>query len=212
MSFAIRSLAKILLVCMMFTMLIVPAYATETADNTVRGEIVLHEKAKADKELFNKVPTYSQNDYPNTPYGNGTIKSSGCGITSLAMVASYLLNDEILPDELAEEFGSRRDSNVGRMLYAADTLGLTYTKTFEFNDVKTALEEGKVAIVLLNETSKLTNSQHLVVYSGITSEGLIIIKDPNSHNWTRYEKEFTNGFKQSSASNGFSGAWIFDNP
>ena len=32
-------------------------------------------------------PLYSQLDYPNQRYGNGTVATSGCGITSLAMVA-----------------------------------------------------------------------------------------------------------------------------
>ena len=35
-------------------------------------------------------PLYSQLDYPNKRFGSGTVATSGCGITSLAMVATYL--------------------------------------------------------------------------------------------------------------------------
>ena len=33
-------------------------------------------------------PLFSQLDYPNQRFGSGTVATSGCGITSLAMVAS----------------------------------------------------------------------------------------------------------------------------
>ena len=51
-------------------------------------------------------PLYNQKDY-NDPYGQyGTVSTHGCGITSLAMVATYLLdNPNLTPDVLAKQFG-----------------------------------------------------------------------------------------------------------
>lgn len=46
------------------------------------------------------VPLYFQTDYPDTRYGHGTVATSGCGITSLAMVATYLTGHDYYPDEL----------------------------------------------------------------------------------------------------------------
>ena len=44
------------------------------------------------------IPLYFQTDYPDTRYGHGTVASSGCGVTSLAMVATYLTGSLHPPD------------------------------------------------------------------------------------------------------------------
>ena len=49
-----------------------------------------------------EVPLYFQTDYPDALYGEGTVATDGCGITSLAMVATALTGHTYLPDELAE--------------------------------------------------------------------------------------------------------------
>ena len=50
------------------------------------------------------VPNYFQNDYPDVPYGDGTMATSGCGPTCLAMVATYLTGYTYTPDMIAEFF------------------------------------------------------------------------------------------------------------
>ena len=55
-----------------------------------------------------EVPLYFQNDYPDQRYGNGTVATSGCGITSLAMVATAMTGYVYRPDELADYFGGYR--------------------------------------------------------------------------------------------------------
>ena len=77
----------------------------------------------------NGIPLYFQTDYPNDMYGAGNIASSGCGITSLAMVATYLTGHEYLPDELADYFGGRAENNIERLEIAADMLQLPWKRT-----------------------------------------------------------------------------------
>lgn len=48
------------------------------------------------------MPYYAQADYPTVSFNGGTIKSSGCGITSMAMVASLLKSETITPPMLAD--------------------------------------------------------------------------------------------------------------
>ena len=36
------------------------------------------------------IPLYNQRDYPDVPYSQGSVATSGCGITCLAMVAAHL--------------------------------------------------------------------------------------------------------------------------
>lgn len=56
-------------------------------------------------EKYPEVPLYLQTDYYTVRYGQyGTVATSGCGITCLAMVATYLLDEEYLPDEFARRY------------------------------------------------------------------------------------------------------------
>ena len=48
------------------------------------------EETEPDLKTYDTVPLYFQNDYPDTMFGAGTVETSGCSITCLAMVATYL--------------------------------------------------------------------------------------------------------------------------
>lgn len=120
-----------------------------------------------ERREYVSVPLYFQTDYPETLYGNGTVESSGCSITSLAMVASYLTGYEYLPDELAYYFGGRAESNIARMELAAETLGLSFEKPENIDYTIEELKKGKCAIILVNCESEFTNSQHFLVLTGI---------------------------------------------
>lgn len=162
--------------------------------------------------VYNKIPLYLQTDYPNTMYGSGTIKSSGCSIVSLAMVATYLTGHTYLPDELARYFGGRAESNIARLEYGSDILQLPYEKTWYFYDALNALKEGAVVIALMESTSIFTESQHFIVWTGITEEGKILVNDPFGPNYDLWnlEEGFANGFSEYDVMTGFSGAWIYN--
>ena len=49
---------------------------------------------------FTEMPLMDQTDYNNISYSQGTISTSGCGLTSICMVASYLTGDLYTPAEL----------------------------------------------------------------------------------------------------------------
>lgn len=55
---------------------------------TLPPETTLPPQTQPQKQTIDTVPRYLQTDYPYTKYGNGTIGTSGCSITCLAMVAS----------------------------------------------------------------------------------------------------------------------------
>lgn len=217
MNSTIRLTAKILLVCMMVGTLAVPAYATETTETPNATVVDFNETVEATEteteSVFDKVPRYYQNDYPKTKYGSGVLKDNGCGITSLAMVVSYLAGEEIKPDDLAELVDDYRGGLMSRMLYAADTIGLKYEKTYSWKKTYEALENGKVCIALMHEGSPFTDSQHFVVLCGVTEEGRVVVNDPWKPNYKKMPKRLKEmGFKPEQIDSGFSGAWIFDKP
>lgn len=198
-------------------------------------KIKMEEKAKASRpsaELANQqrreyvsIPLYYQTDYPDVLYGDGTVATSGCSITSLAMVATYLTGYEYLPDELAFYFGGRATNNMERLETAAKALGLPYEKPVNWHHTLPALKEGKCAIVLVDHTSKFTDSQHFIVLTGVTvteeynDEGVKIKENVKVHvldsfapNYGIWElvQGFEDGFPESDIIQGYQGAWVFD--
>ena len=172
-----------------------------------------------------EMPLYDQYDYPDVPYGSQragfkSVADRGCGITSLAMVASYLYQDEsITPDYLATVYGDPDNKPVEGVDYGslADImvsvgtkhLGLDMELTYSFTKVVEALEEGKVVISLQNPGcfTSVPNG-HFVVFRGITEDGDILVNDPNGHTYARYPDYFANGFPQSKLWDTGSGYWI----
>ncbi len=170
----------------------------------------VEEPVEEEEEL--KYPLYFQTDYPKVRYGNGTIASSGCGITSLAMVATYMTGHEYLPDELADYFGGYDASNTDRMLNAASKLQLPWRFAENWHESKAALEAGCPVIVLENENSPFTETQHYIVLWEINEDGRIVVYDSYEPNYSKWDLKygFENGFTEDQICSGYSGSWIFD--
>lgn len=183
------------------------------------------ELANQERREYVSIPLYYQNDYPDILYGDGTVETSGCSITSLAMVATYLTGYEYLPDELAYYFGGRATNNMERLETGAETLGLPYEKPKNWHYTLQALKEGKCAIVLVDATSKFTDSQHFIVLTGVevteefnevgekTGEKVkAFVNDSYAPNYERWDmvEGFEYGFTESDIIAGYQGAWVFD--
>lgn len=159
-----------------------------------------------------QVPLYFQEDYPNTRYAGGTVATSGCSITSLAMVATYMTGHEYLPDELARYFGGRAESHMQRLEIGSDTLQLPYEKNTNWHTTLEALWDGKIAIVLVNDKTYFTQNQHFLVLTGMTSDGKVLAQDSAKVNYSHWalEEGFRNGFDPDAIMKGFEGAWVYD--
>lgn len=163
-------------------------------------------------EHWKEMPTYYQNDYPNDRFGVGTVASSGCAVTSLAMVASYMTGHTYLPDELADWAGGHGENNMDRLEYASDLLQLPYRKARNIHEVLNEIRSGNLAILLMNKESIFTSSQHFIVLTGLTKDGCFMVKDsyaPNYENW-ELKNGFETGFTEAELIRGFDGGWIYD--
>ncbi len=187
-----------------------PLETVETApEETAPEETVPPEPQKPQR----KMPKFYQNDYPDVRYGNGTIATSGCAVVALAMVATYMTGHVYLPDELAEYFGDQVcNNNMERLEYGSDKLQLPWQKASCWYDVRTTLENGGVAIVLMNRKSAFTNSQHFIVLTGLTEDGKVLVNDPYLPNYDLWNLKdgFENGFPSGYITTGFDGAWTYD--
>ncbi len=163
---------------------------------------------------YDAVPLYFQTDYPDMPFGNGTVATSGCSVTCLAMVATYLLDREYTPDQLAYHFGTVGESNMDRLVYGIEQMQLPYSHSYNVEDMFQAVREGKVAIALMNGDSIFTTQQHFIAVTGMGEYGKFLVNDPLEPNYTagsRHMKEsLATGFSHLDLRQGFSGCWIFD--
>lgn len=170
------------------------------------------ELANQKRQEFVSIPLYYQTDYPDVLYGAGTIETSGCGITSMAMVASYLTGYAYMPDELAYYFGGRAENNIARLECAAETLGIPYEKPENWHYTYAALQQGKCAIALVASPSEFTQGQHFIVLTGLTEDGKILVNDAYEPNYTKWslKEGFETGFTEGQIMQGYQGAWVFD--
>lgn len=153
------------------------------------------------QEDTDKVPLYNQLDFPNTPYGRyGSVASHGCGITSLAMVASYLQDVEYSPADLAKQFGNYNTEKGSYWILFEDSakvLGLDLQeRTYDTKVVMEALRNGQVVIALQGK-GLFTDGGHFIVLTGLTEEGKILVNDPNGANYYKNStliKGFAQGF------------------
>ena len=169
-------------------------------------------ETEPERLTYDTVPLFYQTDYPYVKFGDGTIATSGCSMTCLSMVATYMTDHEYTPDQLVYHFGKYGKTNVERLEYAAQQLGLPYEKNFDWRETQKALEEGKVAIVMENDRSPFTTGQHFIVLSGLTDDGLVIVKDPFEPNYSSelLMDGFLGGFHEYTITSGYSGSWVFD--
>lgn len=150
-------------------------------------------------ERFPFVPIYLQQDYPNSPYGAYKLSSHGCGITALAMLASYMMDTEMTPHELAARYGyycGLHGSDTKMFDTIPPELGFFVEKClFNWEGVPEALQEGKM-IITLQHAGHFTTSGHFLVLAGDNGDGTYIVRDSNVYNYRRLDGHRIDGFTE----------------
>lgn len=147
-------------------------------------------------EVVLNVPAYYQDDYHDR-YGGGTIASSGCGPTCLAMVASYTSGTHITPPDVAVWAGNKYYvSGVGSswsLFYnGASHYGAHCSSISKNTDsIMAAVSSGRPVIASMGPGT-FTKGGHFIVIIGFTKDGYFIINDPNKGNVQKYNtKKFS---------------------
>lgn len=138
-------------------------------------------------ERFPEVPLYLQQDYLGTNYGSYTLAGHGCGITSLAMLATYMTDTELTPPEMCRRYGRycfEHGTDAMIFTYEPPVLGFYLLKqVFDPAEVKEALQNGYVAV-----SSQLygywTSRGHYIVLEQGDEEGAVV-RDSNIYNYWR---------------------------
>ena len=181
----------------------------ETVPQTTEPELVIPTK---DRKQYDKVPNYYETDYPDIRFGQGSFADYGSGVTSMAMVASYLTGYDYRPDTLAHWFSSYTGNQIQLLEYMSDTLQLPWKRALNVRVALEALKEGKIVIAMVNAKSGFTTGQHFLVLTGINDAGLVTVNDPNKNNYEKWNLKggFTDGFREGILIGGYSGSWIYD--
>ena len=164
-------------------------------------------------ERFPEIPVYLQQDYPTTMYGNFPIRSHGCGITTMAMLASYMADDELTPPEMCARFG--------RYCYVTGTDGRLFSetpagmgfylreKTYDPRVVWAALEEGQI-VISCQHRGYWTRGGHYIALERIAGEKMVQVRDSNIFNYGNLKAHLNDMHRWSSITKDGAGYWIYE--
>lgn len=123
------------------------------------------------------IPEYIQTDpqWKNLPYSSSTIGESGCGPTSFAMMATALLNMQILPSETANYAaalgqyvpGAGSRHTITEVLARRYQLQYAAIDTCDINTINRYLNEGWMIHVVGNGPRPFTSGGHFIGITGI---------------------------------------------
>lgn len=163
-------------------------------------------------ERYPEVPVYLQQDYAGTMYGGYPVATHGCGITSMAMLATYLADDELTVPEMCAQFGRYcLESGTNFQIFNVEpaTLGF-YLQEFtrSADTAKAALEAGHV-VVSLQHRGYWTRGGHFIVIEEIMEDGRVRVRDSNLYNYASISahKEDLHGWDTVTARS--AGYWIY---
>ncbi|MBO5093168.1 MAG: C39 family peptidase [Lachnospiraceae bacterium] len=157
------------------------------------------------------LPQYYQNDYKHVRYGNGTISSSGCAPTSIAMVISGLTGKRVTPEDVVKWTGNKyyvsgQGSSWSIFSACAKNWGVSCNNLGKSQkNVIAALQAGKPVIASMGPKT-FTKGGHIIVLRGVTMDGYFLVNDPNKKNFKKYG---TDKFKTSVVFSEAKNFWSF---
>lgn len=164
-------------------------------------------------ERYPEIPLYLQQDYPRTMYGGWKITSNGCGITSFAMIATYMTDTEWTPPELCALYGkySHRNGTDGMMFNKeSPVLGFYLVElTYEPAKALEALTEGH-QVISLQHPGYWTRGGHYIVLERLNENGMVQVRDSNIFNYGRIATHAQDEHTWQSITSAGRGFWIFD--
>ena len=120
-----------------------------------------------------------EGSYAENSYWDGTIHSSGCGPTSIAILASGLTNSNYTPGDIAANMSYTSYETLKQEMevlgMSAEVIQNPSAETIQDN-----LKNGKVMLVSVNNNTIFTNNSHIMALVDINSSGQVYICNPGS--------------------------------
>ena len=164
-------------------------------------------------ERFPEAPLYLQQSYPDTRYGYFKITTNGCGITTLAMIASYLADDELTPPEMCARYGrySLPTGTAGSLFEdAPPQLGFyLIKKTYDWREAREYMEQGH-PVVVCQYRGYWTSGGHYLLLEELTDDGMVQVRDSNMYNYFKLPRHKDDKFPWETLSSAGQGYWIYE--
>ena len=163
-------------------------------------------------ERYPEIPLYLQQDYPKTMYGAYKITSHGCGITTMAMLASYMADEELTPPELCARYGhySHVNGTDGMMfIYEPAVLGFYLKKhTYKAAEAYAELEAGQI-VISIQHKGYWTRGGHYIALEKLSEDGRVQVRDSNIYNYGRLEAHKEDLHKWENITPNGSAYWVY---
>jgi len=168
-------------------------------------------------ERYPEVPLYLQQDYPNTKFGGSPIRSHGCGITTMAMLATYMSDEPMTPPVMCARYGNYSTEGTNGMIFLYEPPAMGFyclRRSYEPADVLEELKKGYMA-VSVHSSGYWTRAGHYILIEKLNEDGTVQVRDSNLFNYNNSYRPAQNGHlvdKHSWASvvGSTQGFWIFD--
>lgn len=136
---------------------------------------------------------YNQGDYSAYSYGGyGTIKSHGCGPSSLAIVISSMTGEEHDPVEITNHVCgiggcSPEGTYISAIGQTIEDYGFHYEQTTDSQKVYDALASGDALVIVSMGPGHFTTGGHYITLTAANGSNMVTVADPgnrsNNHEW-----------------------------
>ena len=166
-------------------------------------------------ERFPEAMVYFQQDYMYTRYGDSYVGRGGCGITTMAMLATYMTDTIYTPAMLAGRYPDYHDASGTRgelFRYVPAQLGFFLDKTTSsIEDVIAALEKGQ-RVVSLQRLGHFTRGGHyLLLQAYYPDNDTFQVRDSNIYNYGRLSGHRVDYFTRDDILSGAATFYIMEN-
>ena len=164
-------------------------------------------------QRYPEAQLYLQQDYPTTMYGAYRIVTHGCGITTMAMLATYMSDTELTPPEMCRRYGGYcYDHGTDGSLFVVAPAQMGFylkKKTFEWREARDAMREGYV-VVCVQTKGYWTRGGHYLLLEKMFDDDVIQVRDSNIYNYGKLEGHKTDRFDFSTVVPSGTAYWIFE--
>lgn len=158
---------------------------TENVKGLSFRDVLYHDVAH---QRFPEAIVYLQQDYPHARYGGGWVARGGCGVTTMAMLATYMTDTVYTPGYLANIYGYYRtpDGTNGDMFrYVPAELGFQFEySTSSYDQIYKELENNK-RVISLQILGHFTRAGHYLLLERVNDDGTVVVRDSNIFNYKR---------------------------
>lgn len=166
-------------------------------------------------ERFPEVMVYFQQDYMYSRYGGSYVGRGGCGITTMAMLATYMTDTILSPDMLATRYPNYHDASGTRgemFIYVPAELGFFLEKTSsQIDEVIAALENGQRVISLQHKGHFTSGGHFLLLQQYYAENDTFQVRDSNIYNYGRLEGHKVDYFTRENVLSGGAIFYIMQN-